>query len=81
MKLTQQDKARLLQITPMTLRNWRKDKPYLYGIIMKGFAFENIIEQSKANYEELLKVDEEVQELIAKKKTLSKDKKTLAKNN
>ena len=77
MKLTQQDKARLLQITPMTLRNWRKDKPFLYGIIMKGFAFDNIIDQSKANYDELLKVDEEVKELIAKKKTLSKDKKHL----
>lgn len=53
MKLTQQDKARLLKITPMTLRNWRKNKPYLYDIIMKGFAFENIVEQAKQNYEEV----------------------------
>ncbi len=58
MKLTQQDKARLLGITPMTLRNWRKDKPYLYGIIMKGFAFEKMVEKAKDNYEELVELNE-----------------------
>ncbi|MEA2049770.1 MAG: hypothetical protein U9O56_03485 [Campylobacterota bacterium] len=34
MKLTQQDKARLLGIDLRTLRKWRKEKPYLYKIIM-----------------------------------------------
>lgn len=58
MKLTQQDMARLLNITPMTLRNWRKDKPYLYEIVMKGFAFEDIIKKSKKNYEELVELDQ-----------------------
>ena len=38
MKLTQQDKARLLGIDARTLRNWRKEKTYLYDIIEKGFA-------------------------------------------
>lgn len=42
MKLTQQDMARILEITPMTLRNWRKDKPNLYKIIMQGFAVEDV---------------------------------------
>ncbi len=58
MKLTQQDMARLLEVTPMTLRNWRKDKPYLYEIVMKGFAFEDVVQKSKNNYEELLSLEE-----------------------
>jgi len=58
MKLTQQDMARLLEITPMTLRNWRKDKPYLYEIVMKGFAFEEVVKKSKENYEELVDLEE-----------------------
>ena len=58
MKLTQQDKARLLGVTPMTLRNWRKKKPYLYNIIMKGFSFNELLEQSKKNYEELEKLND-----------------------
>ena len=58
MKLTQQDMARLLGITPMTLRNWRKDKPYLYEIVMKGFAFEDVVKKSKKNYEELAELEQ-----------------------
>lgn len=57
MKLTQQDMARLLGITPMTLRNWRKDKPYLYEIVIKGFAFEDVVKKSKKNYEALLELE------------------------
>lgn len=53
MKLTQQDMARLIGITHMTLRNWRKYKPYLYEIVLKGFAFEDLVKKSKKNYEEL----------------------------
>ncbi len=58
MKLTQQDMARLLGVTPMTLRNWRKNKPYLYEIVMKGFAFEDVVRKSKKNYEELIKLED-----------------------
>ena len=47
MKLTQQDKARLLGIDARTLRKWRKDKPFLYEIIEKGFAFDEIVDVSK----------------------------------
>jgi hypothetical protein len=53
MKLTQQDKARLLNITPMTLRNWRKNKPFLYEIIEKGFAFDDAVLKTQKNAEEL----------------------------
>jgi hypothetical protein len=67
MKLTQQDKARLLGITPMTLRNWRKHKPYLYAIIEKGFAFEDMRDRAKSNYENLEELDKELNLLIEKK--------------
>ena len=49
MKLTQQDKARLLGIDARTLRNWRKEKTYLYDIIEKGFAFEEFVKLLKKN--------------------------------
>ncbi len=58
MKLTQQDMARLFDIDPRTLRNWRKDKPYLYETIMKGLAFDEIVESSKESYEKALLIKE-----------------------
>lgn len=60
MKLTQQDMARILGITPMTLRNWRKEKPNLYKIVMQGFAFEEAIASAKENYEKLEALSEKV---------------------
>ena len=58
MKLTQQDKARILGIDPRTIRNWKKDKPKLYEMIMKGFAFDEIVEASKQNYEQAKKIQD-----------------------
>jgi len=58
--MTQRDKAIYLDIIPVTLRNWRKNKPNLYKIIMLGFAFEEVVEKSKENYEELEKLAEEL---------------------
>lgn len=59
MKLTQQDIARLLNVTPMTIRNWKKEKPYLYEIIMKGFAFEEAVKKAQQNADELKALEEE----------------------
>ncbi len=56
MKLTQQDMARLLQIDARTLRNWRKNKPFLYEILQKGFAFNEIVEAQKESYEKALEL-------------------------
>lgn len=53
--MTQRDMAIYLDITPVTLRNWRKYKPNLYEIVMLGFASKDILEKSKQNYEELKK--------------------------
>jgi hypothetical protein len=60
--MTQRDKAIYLDITPVTLRNWRKNKPNLYKIIMLGFAFEEAVEKTKENYETLEKLAKEVVE-------------------
>ncbi|MEA2051053.1 MAG: hypothetical protein U9O56_10050 [Campylobacterota bacterium] len=60
MKLTQQDKARLLGIDARTLRKWRKDRPYLYKIIMLGFGVEKMIEQSNKSNEELKELSEQL---------------------
>ena len=59
MKLTQQDKARLLSIDARTLRKWRKEKPYLYEIIEKGFAFEEAVKKAQQNADELKTLAEE----------------------
>ena len=56
--MTQRDKAIYLDITPVTLRNWKKHKPNLYKIVMLGFAFEEAVKQSKENYESLLTVQQ-----------------------
>jgi len=53
MKLTQQDMARLLEIDARTLRNWKKNKPYLYKTLMKGFASDEMVKQAKENYKKL----------------------------
>jgi hypothetical protein len=58
--MTQRDMAGYLGITPVTLRNWRKEKPNLYKIIMQGFAFEEAIESAKENYEKLEALKEKV---------------------
>ena len=58
--MTQRDKAIYLDITPVTLRNWRRNKPNLYKIIMLGFAFDEAVKKSKENYEALEKLAREV---------------------
>ncbi|RXJ95523.1 hypothetical protein CRU94_05600 [Arcobacter sp. AHV-9/2010] len=43
-----------------TLRNWRKNKPNLYKIIIQGFAIEEAIKKAEENATELKKVFEEL---------------------
>jgi hypothetical protein len=61
--MTQRDKAIHLDITPVTLRNWRKHKPNLYKIIMLGFAFEEAVKKFKENYETLEKLKRDMMDL------------------
>src|SRR5574344_3116631 len=58
MKLTQQDIARIINVTPMTLRNWRREKPKLYEIVMKGFAFEEAVKKAQENADQLKALEE-----------------------
>lgn len=51
--------ARLFDIDPRTLRNWRKDKPYLYEIIMKGIAFDEAVKKAQQNADELKALQEQ----------------------
>ncbi len=62
--MTQRDMAGYLGITTVTLRNWKKHKPNLYEIVLKGFAFDEIVEVQKESYERA----KEMQERFKKKR-------------
>ena len=57
-KLTQQDMARLLDIDARTLRNWRVSKPFLYKIIIQGFAVEDVKNTLESQIDKLAEVVE-----------------------
>ena len=56
--MTQRDMAGILKVTTMTLRNWKKEKPRLYEIIQKGFAFEEAVKKAQENADELKALEE-----------------------
>lgn len=56
--MTQRDMAIYIDVTPVTLRNWRKNKPELYEIVMKGFAFDEIVELSEESYKKAKELKE-----------------------
>jgi hypothetical protein len=56
--MTQRDMAGYIGVATATIRNWKKDKPKLYEIVMKGFAFDEIVEQSKESYEKAKELKE-----------------------
>ena len=45
--MTQRDMAGYIGVATATIRNWKKDKPKLYEIVMKGFAFEEAVKKHK----------------------------------
>lgn len=51
--------AGYLGITTVTIRNWRRDKPNLYKIIMQGFEVEEVKKLLKESLEKLESVGEE----------------------
>lgn len=57
--MTQRDMAGYIGVTPVTLRNWRKEKPKLYEIVMKGFAFEEVVKKAQQNADELRALEEQ----------------------
>ncbi|EAJ0315547.1 transcriptional regulator [Campylobacter jejuni] len=65
-KKSKRDMAYELDIDVSTLYNWRKYKPNLYRIVMLGFKFDELLENSKKTYEELLHIEQTIQDEIAK---------------
>ncbi len=62
--MTKRDIAGYLNIDTKTLYNWKKNKPNLYNVVMKGLAFEEVVKSSKDNYEKLKKIDEKYSNTI-----------------
>ena len=56
--MTQRDMAGFLDIDVKTIRNWRDKKPNLYKTLMKGLAFDELIEKSEKNLNELKELKE-----------------------
>ncbi|EAI3171677.1 transcriptional regulator, partial [Campylobacter jejuni] len=55
-KKSKRDMAYELDIDVSTLYNWRKYKPNLYRIVMLGFKFDELLDNSKKTHEELLHI-------------------------
>ncbi|MEA2050606.1 MAG: hypothetical protein U9O56_07740 [Campylobacterota bacterium] len=58
MKMTKRDIAGYLSIDYKTLYNWEKNKPNLYKTVMKGLAFDEMIEKAEQNIVELKAMQE-----------------------
>lgn len=56
--MTKRDIAGYLNIDMKTLYNWEKFKPNLYKTVMKGLAFDELIEKSEKNLNELKELKE-----------------------
>ena len=56
--MTKRDIAGYLEIDVKTLYNWEKNKPNLYETVMKGLAFDEIVDASKQSYEKAKEIKE-----------------------
>lgn len=56
--MTQRDMAGFLDIDVKTIRNWRDKKPNLYKTVMKGLAFDELIEKAEQSLHELRELQE-----------------------
>ena len=56
--MSQRDMAGYIGVATATIRNWKKDKPKLYEIVMKGFAFEEAVKKAQENADELKALEE-----------------------
>lgn len=56
--MTKRDIAGYLNVDMKTLYNWEKYKPNLYKTVMKGLAFDEMIEKSEKNVAELKELKE-----------------------
>ncbi len=56
--MTKRDIAGYLNVDMKTLYNWEKYKPNLYKTVMKGLAFDEIVEAQKDSYEKVKELQE-----------------------
>lgn len=56
--MNKRDMAGYLGIDRTTLYNWEKNKPNLYKTVMKGLAFDDMIEKAEQNLKELKELQE-----------------------
>ncbi|MCT7506156.1 hypothetical protein N5T62_08710 [Aliarcobacter cryaerophilus] len=56
--MTQRDMAGYIGVATATIRNWKKEKPRLFEIIQKGFAFEEAVKKAQENADELKALEE-----------------------
>lgn len=54
--MTKRDIAGFLGVDTKTLYNWEKNKPNLYKTVMKGLAYDEIVELNKEVYEKAVKM-------------------------
>ena len=54
--MTKAQIAQFLNIDVKTFRNWKQTRPNLYKIIMQGFKFDDVLKQSRKNYEDMIKL-------------------------
>jgi transcriptional regulator with XRE-family HTH domain len=58
MKMTKRDIAGYLGVDYKTLFNWEKNKPNLYKTVMKGLAFDEVVDFQKESYEKIKELQE-----------------------
>jgi len=56
--MNKRDIAGYLGIDRSTLYKWEKDRPNLYKTVMKGLAFDEIIELSKVSYDKAKEIED-----------------------
>ena len=56
--MTKRDIAIFLGVDAKTLYNWEKDKPNLYKTVMKGLAYDEIVELNEDTYKKAKELKE-----------------------
>ncbi|MEJ5169026.1 MAG: transcriptional regulator [Arcobacteraceae bacterium] len=64
--MTKREMAAYLDVDKKTLYNWEKFKPNLYKTVMKGLAFDEIVQSSKEAYEKAKKIQQQYDDIESK---------------
>lgn len=64
--MTKREIAAYLDVDKKTLYNWEKFKPNLYKTVMKGLAFDEIVQSSKEAYEKAKEIQQQYDDKTTK---------------